>query len=597
MQLRLLILLLLFSYNVYSIEYAYKTMEPQVSGWPLSEKELTYLLKPEHERRPGIESQKYLPKLWPLVPTAGFWGGTSWLDTHSKLVDYIKLNPGPCDVLLIGDSITQQWGSPLDEGTYNSAWSNNFKDYKTLNIGIGGDKIQNVLWRIDHGGVEGIQPKVIILMIGNNNMFFAPETGVQAIVNGIKVTLGNLREKFPTSSIIVTDILPAHNSENAFHKNILKTNELLNECNLGQLTNVHYLKLAKHFIQEDGEIIKELFMPDEIHLSIKGYEVYASKLKKVLKTEIGNKGLGHKVKLPKKKSASLNNPPKTKSYQVKIENGRIVYPYPPYNQGLLDPQLEGWPLNKDMMVWVEKPEYHRKPGSESHKHLPDMWFTTPTAAHWDKGEGRNQWIKHHEKNINRSKQFTSKLDVVLIGDSITQGWGGSWETADFNPVWNKYFKDLKTLNLGIGGDRIENILWRLDHGALDGLSPKYIILMIGVNNAPLIYANGASIDSAVLGIELCLKNIHLRCPDSNIILIKTLPAFDPLKEVGKVIVKLNEKINKFNNLSYCKIIDYTNSFTDKKGRLISKYYSDGHLHLNLEGYEVIAKKLKSEIAN
>ena len=82
------------------------------------------------------------------------------------------------------------------------------------------------------------------------------------------------------------------------------------------------------------------------------------------------------------------------------------------------------------------------------------------------------------------------IDIALLGDSITQGWGGGWDGAPFNAAWQKHFGDQKTVNLGIGGDRIESILWRLDHGALDGASPKVIVLMIGVNNAPLVFANG-----------------------------------------------------------------------------------------------------------
>ncbi len=77
--------------------------------------------------------------MWPVVPSAGNWGGTSWLDTHAKLVEQVKQNAGPCDVLQVGDSITIQWGE---------SWKKHFPDRKAVNIGIGGDKTQNVLWRL-----------------------------------------------------------------------------------------------------------------------------------------------------------------------------------------------------------------------------------------------------------------------------------------------------------------------------------------------------------------------------------------------------------------------------------------------------------------
>jgi lysophospholipase L1-like esterase len=78
------------------------------------------------------------------------------------------------------------WGSVLDRGILNSAWREVFGELKVINIGIGGDKAQNVLWRLDHGGVAGLQPRVIVLMIGNNNMFFVPETGVEAAAAGVQ---------------------------------------------------------------------------------------------------------------------------------------------------------------------------------------------------------------------------------------------------------------------------------------------------------------------------------------------------------------------------------------------------------------------------
>lgn len=168
-----------FAPTARGLEYAYAPynegqMDPQLTGWPLTDAERAYALKPEHERRPAREASQHKPALWPVTPSAGFWGGTSWLDTHEKLVAYVRANQGPVDVLLVGDSITQQWGSPLDKGVLNEAWKKHFRGYKTINIGIGGDKTQNVLWRLDHGGVEGLEPRVVVVMIGNN-MFFTPD--------------------------------------------------------------------------------------------------------------------------------------------------------------------------------------------------------------------------------------------------------------------------------------------------------------------------------------------------------------------------------------------------------------------------------------
>ncbi|MFM2167302.1 MAG: hypothetical protein RIS79_1673 [Verrucomicrobiota bacterium] len=267
--------LLLFVSTAVALEYPHVTAEPQKTGWPLTAEERAYVIdKPEYERRPGRESNKHLPQLWPQVPSAGHFGGDSWLKLHEAHVKTVQANQGPLDVLLVGDSITIQWGD---------SWKKHFPDLKAVNIGIGGDKTQNVLWRLDHGGVEGLQPKAIVLMIGNNNMFFTPETGVEAAALGIQMCVKNLREKFPAAAIIVAKILPAHAPGNRFYEDIKKTNAALDPLKLDSDGKVKVLDLWSDFTNADGSIKKELFTPDNIHLSPAGYAVYAKKLKPLLK--------------------------------------------------------------------------------------------------------------------------------------------------------------------------------------------------------------------------------------------------------------------------------------------------------------------------
>ncbi len=266
--------LLLFASTAVALDYPHVTAEPQKTGWPLTAEERAYVNdKPEYERRPGRESSKHLPQLWPQVPTAGHFGGDSWLKLHEAHVKAVQTNQGPIDVLLVGDSITIQWGE---------SWKKHFPDLKAVNIGIGGDKTQNVLWRLDHGGVEGLQPKAIVLMIGNNNMFFTPETGIEAAAKGIEMCLKNLREKFPAAKIIVAKILPAHTLGNRFYEDIKKTNAALDPLKLDSDPKVKVLDLWSDFTHADGSIKKDLFTPDNIHLSPAGYAVYAEKLKPLL---------------------------------------------------------------------------------------------------------------------------------------------------------------------------------------------------------------------------------------------------------------------------------------------------------------------------
>ncbi len=273
-------LLLVLPVKLHALEYAHLTPEPQKTGWPLTAEERAYVVdKAEHDRRPGREANKHLPKLWPVVPSAGHFGGDAWLKLHEAHVKTVQANQGPIDVLLVGDSITIQWGV---------AWKKHFPELKAVNIGIGGDKTQNVLWRLDHGGVEGLQPKAVVLMIGNNNMFFAPETGIEAAAKGVQTCVANLREKFPSAVLILAKILPCHTPGTQFYEDIRRTNAALDALKLDSDPKVHVLDLWTDFTLADGTIKKELFKPDNIHLNQDGgYALYASKLKPLLGKALG----------------------------------------------------------------------------------------------------------------------------------------------------------------------------------------------------------------------------------------------------------------------------------------------------------------------
>ena len=253
--------------------------EPPAVGWPLSEAETNYVLRPEHERRPGVEEKKRQPVLWPVTPTAGHWGASKWLETHAKLVAHMQATRGPIDVLLVGDSITQPWGSVLERKPLNAAWQKRFSRYQTVNLGIAGDKTQNVLWRLDHLGVAGLRPRLVVLLIGNNTMFYTRETGVAAAAQGIKACVENLRAKFPDAELVVATIFPAHRPGHAFYEDIKQTNAALRAMQLERDPKIHLLDLWPEMIEADGTLRRGLFQADNIHLTQDGgYGFFAAQL-------------------------------------------------------------------------------------------------------------------------------------------------------------------------------------------------------------------------------------------------------------------------------------------------------------------------------
>ena len=286
------------------VEYPYAPynegkMDPQLKGWPLTEAEREYVIKPEFgERKPGREgANKHLPEMWPVTPSAAYWGGTNatdtqWLDHHTTLVNMVQSNQGPVDIVLVGDSITQGWGGGWEKTPFNLPWQTHFSQYQTLNLGIGGDRTEHILWRLDHGGLDGVSPKVIVLLIGVNDTPMITPNGIPpaAVAEGIKLCALNVKEKCPKAQVVVVKILPGFKSDTAVHTDVQRVNAALDELNLGKIPGVHVLDLQQDLANADGSVRPEVYSGDQLHLNEAGYDIYASRLQPLITKLIGRRG-------------------------------------------------------------------------------------------------------------------------------------------------------------------------------------------------------------------------------------------------------------------------------------------------------------------
>jgi lysophospholipase L1-like esterase len=211
-------------------------------------------------------------------------------DANSKLAHeqmLANLKKGRIDVYFEGDSITRRWRA-TDYPQFLANWNENFFGWNAANFGWGADTIQNILWRMQNGELDGVHPKVIVLLAGTNNIgsFPASDAKVSDISKGIKALLQTMREKAPKATIILMGILPRNDGRNptAVMPSINKVNE--NIAAFADGKTIRYLNINDKLADKDGKLLEGM-TGDRLHLSLKGYQVWADALKLLLTELLG----------------------------------------------------------------------------------------------------------------------------------------------------------------------------------------------------------------------------------------------------------------------------------------------------------------------
>ena len=204
------------------------------------------------------------------VPRSGGW--TKRHESFNK-----RVAQGNCDLIFIGDSITQGW-----EGRGKKVWAKHYAKRNAVNLGIGGDRTQHVIWRLDNGNLYRIKPKAAVIMIGTNN---SGNNTSQEIADGVEAIVKQLRKKLPETKVLLLGVFP-RGANNADKRR--KVNEGANAIfkKLADGKVVHYLDIGPKFLQKDGTLPREI-MPDLLHLSEKGYTIWAESIEAKLKELMG----------------------------------------------------------------------------------------------------------------------------------------------------------------------------------------------------------------------------------------------------------------------------------------------------------------------
>lgn len=210
------------------------------------------------------------------TPVTAKTNGEEWWNGNFKRIgaDIEKMN-GKIDVAFVGDSITARW-----RGSEN--WAKHWGSYRTVNMGIGGDQTQHVLWRLNEGHLEGYQAKLFVVMIGTNNMWGRDADPAHAAA-GVKAVIDLIQSKQPQAKILLMSILPTGEKPNAGREKRKALNDLISNFEGG---NVEYIDVWNRYLEPDDRISEEV-MGDFLHLAPKGYDIWAESIRDKVKEIVG----------------------------------------------------------------------------------------------------------------------------------------------------------------------------------------------------------------------------------------------------------------------------------------------------------------------
>lgn len=221
---------------------------------------------------------------------------------------------------------------------------------------------------------------------------------------------------------------------------------------------------------------------------------------------------------------------------------------------------------------------------------PDYKTVSVTPGMLNEWWSIDWWLPRHEQKLADAKAIKEKggkIDLLFIGDSITQGW-----EKEGAGTWKKYYSKRNAFNIGFGGDRTENVLWRLQHGAVENVSPKLAVVMIGTNNTGHRHENPTTTSA---GIKNVLQELQQRLPQSKILLLAVFPRDEkPDGQLRQINNGVNSVIKDYADNKKIFFADINSTFLTKEGVLPKEIMPD-LLHFNEQGYALWAKALEPHL--
>jgi lysophospholipase L1-like esterase len=193
------------------------------------------------------------------------------------------------------------------------------------------------------------------------------------------------------------------------------------------------------------------------------------------------------------------------------------------------------------------------------------------------------WMQKHAAYVAEAKK--GNIPLVMLGDSITDFW-----STNGKDVWEKNYAPLHVANFGIAADKVENILWRVENGEFDGITPKVVVLLGGINNTWAVKRgewekSGAQIAG---GLKQIIAAIQAKSPKTKVLLLAVFPMADGIDATVKSI---NANLAKLDNGSTIRFLDIGPKLADADGRVSKEVMADG-LHPTAKGYQIWADAMR-----
>jgi (4-O-methyl)-D-glucuronate---lignin esterase len=209
------------------------------------------------------------------------------MTAHAQLLE--KTKRGRIDVYFVGDSIVRRWGA-LDYPELLAHWRTNFFGWNAANFGWGADRTQNILWRLENGELDGVNPKVIVLLAGTNNVGTHPgdERDVAAIARGIKAIIDVCQRRASNATIVLTAIFP-RNDNPAVMPTIDRINKTI--AGFADGRRIRFLTINDRLADSEGRLFEGVLNErDKLHPTVKGYQIWADALKPIFLELLGPPG-------------------------------------------------------------------------------------------------------------------------------------------------------------------------------------------------------------------------------------------------------------------------------------------------------------------